>query len=82
MSATPGDRHHPAMNDAHACADRPTMLLIRTARATSTAPTRHGRLQGPDGEPTGAIHGFVATLRRIAKDIPSEHAVCVFDAKV
>ena len=69
------------MNDAHACADRPTMLLIDGSSYLYRAYHAMADLRGPDGEPTGAIHGFVAMLRRIAKDIPSEHAVCVFDAK-
>ena len=38
-------------------------------------------LRGPDGVPTGAIHGMVAMLQRALKDVNPEHAVCVFDAK-
>ena len=38
-------------------------------------------LRGPDGFPTGAIHGFVAMMRWLRERYPAEHAVCVFDAK-
>ena len=38
-------------------------------------------LRGPDGFPTGAIHGFVAMMRWLRDRYPAEHAVCVFDAK-
>ena len=38
-------------------------------------------LRGPEGVPTGAIHGMVAMLQRALKDVKPEHAVCVFDAK-
>ena len=54
------------MNDAHACADRPTMLLIDGSSYLYRAYHAMADLRGPDGEPTGAIHGFVAMLRRIA----------------
>ena len=37
-------------------------------------------LRGPEGVPTGAIHGMVAMLQRALKDVKPEHAVCVFDA--
>ncbi len=38
-------------------------------------------LRGPDGVPTGAVHGMVAMMKRLREQIPAEHAVCVFDAK-
>ncbi len=38
-------------------------------------------LRGPNGVPTGALHGMVAMLQRALKDVNPEHAVCVFDAK-
>jgi DNA polymerase-1 len=37
-------------------------------------------LRGPQGVPTGAIHGMVAMLQRVLKDVKPEHAACVFDA--
>ena len=38
-------------------------------------------LRGPDGEPTGAIYGFINMLRRMRKDVTAEYSACVFDAK-
>jgi DNA polymerase I len=38
-------------------------------------------LRGPEGVPTGAIHGMVAMMKRLREQFPSEHAACVFDAK-
>ena len=38
-------------------------------------------LRGPDGVPTGAIHGMVAMMKRLRERYPAEHAACVFDAK-
>ncbi len=41
-------------------------------------------LRGPDGFPTGAIHGLVAMMKRLREQIigsgPGGHAACVFDA--
>jgi DNA polymerase-1 len=38
-------------------------------------------LRGPDGFPTGALHGFVAMLQKLREQFPAAHAACVFDAK-
>jgi DNA polymerase I len=38
-------------------------------------------LTGPGGVPTGAIHGFIAMLKKLRADHNAEHAACVFDAK-
>jgi DNA polymerase-1 len=38
-------------------------------------------LRGPQGEPTGALHGMVAMLTKLREQYPSAHAACVFDAK-
>ena len=38
-------------------------------------------LPGPGGFPTGAIHGFIAMLKKLRSDFGAEHAACVFDAK-
>ena len=38
-------------------------------------------LRSADGFPTGAVHGMVAMMRWLRDRYPSEHAVCVFDAK-
>ena len=38
-------------------------------------------LRSPMGEPTGALYGMIAMLKRLRNIVPTEHAVCVFDAK-
>jgi DNA polymerase-1 len=38
-------------------------------------------LRGPDNVPTGALHGFVAMMKKLREQFPAEHAACVFDAK-
>jgi DNA polymerase-1 len=38
-------------------------------------------LTGPDRFPTGAIHGFIAMLKKLRTGFPAAHAACVFDAK-
>ena len=38
-------------------------------------------LRGPDGHPTGAMHGMVNMLRRLRADYPAAYIACVFDAK-
>lgn len=38
-------------------------------------------LRGPQGQPTGAVHGIIAMLRRLREQFPAAHAACVFDAK-
>ncbi len=38
-------------------------------------------LRGPEGFPTGALHGMVAMMKKLRQDFPAAHAVCVFDAK-
>ncbi len=38
-------------------------------------------LRNPAGEPTGAVRGMVAMLKKLREEHPSAHAACVFDAK-
>jgi DNA polymerase-1 len=38
-------------------------------------------LRGPEGVPTGAVHGVVNMMTWLREHIAAEHAVCVFDAK-
>jgi len=38
-------------------------------------------LRSPQGEPTGAIHGVLSMLRRLAADHQADYLACVFDAK-
>src|SRR5262245_18670852 len=38
-------------------------------------------LKSPKGEPTGAIYGVIAMLRKLAADFPAHARACVFDAR-
>jgi len=38
-------------------------------------------LRSPEGFPTGALHGLVAMMKGLRKQVAAEHAACVFDAK-
>ena len=38
-------------------------------------------LRSPAGEPTGAMHGVVAMLRKLKQEYHAEYLACVFDAK-
>ncbi|HET9978291.1 MAG TPA: DNA polymerase I [Burkholderiaceae bacterium] len=62
-------------------ADAPVLLLVDASsylyRAYHAMPT----LTGPGGVPTGAIHGFIAMLKKLRADVNAEHAAAVFDAK-
>ncbi|MGE5451229.1 MAG: DNA polymerase I [Acidobacteriota bacterium] len=59
----------------------PTLLLVDGSSYLYRAFHAMPDLRGPQGQPTGAIHGMVNMLRRLREQVPSEHAVCVFDAK-
>ncbi|MDE2400058.1 MAG: DNA polymerase I [Burkholderiales bacterium] len=71
------------MNDlaSHTELTPPTLLLVDGSSYLYRAFHAMPDLRGPHGEPTGAIHGMVNMLRLLRKQVPSEHAVCVFDAK-
>lgn len=60
---------------------RKVMLLVDGSSYLYRAYHALPDLRGPDGFPTGALHGMVAMLKKLRQDIPAEHAVCVFDAK-
>ncbi|WP_085314769.1 DNA polymerase I [Derxia lacustris] len=38
-------------------------------------------LRSPQGEPTGALHGILAMLRRLRSDFSADYIACVFDAR-
>ncbi len=59
----------------------PTLLLVDGSSYLYRAFHAMPDLRGPQGEPTGAMHGMVNMLRRLREQVPAEHAVCVFDAK-
>jgi DNA polymerase-1 len=61
--------------------DRPTLLLVDGSSYLYRAFHAMPDLRGPNGEPTGAMHGMVNMLRRLREQVPCCHAVCVFDAK-
>ena len=66
---------------------RPTLLLVDGSSYLYRAYHAMPDLRGPDGFPTGAIHGMVAMMKRLREQVlgtgqggPMGHAVCVFDA--
>ncbi|MGL4767966.1 MAG: DNA polymerase I [Formosimonas sp.] len=38
-------------------------------------------LRSPSGAPTGALYGMINMLKRLQAQVPTAHALCVFDAK-
>jgi len=61
-------------------ADRPTLLLVDGSSYLYRAYHAMPDLRNAQGEPTGAIYGIVNMLDRLRREVPAEHAVCVFDA--
>ena len=57
------------------------MLLVDGSSYLYRAYHALPNLRGPDDFPTGALHGFVAMMKRLREQFPAEHAACVFDAK-
>jgi len=75
------------MSDAPAhpdTTDRPVLLLVDGSSYLYRAYHAMPDLRGPDGFPTGAIHGLVAMMKRLREQVigagPGGHAACVFDA--
>ncbi|MEY8878267.1 MAG: DNA polymerase I [Leptothrix sp. (in: b-proteobacteria)] len=62
-------------------ADRPILLLVDGSSYLYRAYHALPDLRGPEGQPTGALHGMVAMLQTLRTQIGAQHAVCVFDAK-
>jgi len=58
-----------------------TLLLVDGSSYLYRAYHALPDLRGPDGFPTGAIHGFVGMMKKLREQFPAEHAACVFDAK-
>ncbi|TAL24149.1 MAG: DNA polymerase I [Aquabacterium sp.] len=58
-----------------------TLLLVDGSSYLYRAYHALPDLRGPQGEPTGAVHGMVAMLKRLRDQYPATWAVCVFDAK-
>jgi len=59
----------------------PVLLLVDGSSYLYRAYHAMPNLTGPGGFPTGAIHGFIAMLKKLRADVNAEHAACVFDAK-
>ncbi|EHR72556.1 DNA polymerase I [Burkholderiales bacterium JOSHI_001] len=57
-----------------------TLLLVDGSSYLYRAYHAMPDLRGPDGFPTGAIHGMVAMMKRLRADVGAGHAACVFDA--
>ena len=60
---------------------KPILLLVDGSSYLYRAFHALPDLRGPEGVPTGAIHGMVAMMKRLREQVAAEHAVCVFDAK-
>ena len=60
----------------------PTPLLLLVDGSSYLYRAFHAMpdLRGPEGQPTGAVHGMVAMLRQLRERHPAAHAACVFDA--
>ena len=59
----------------------PVLLLVDGSSYLYRAFHAMPDLRGPEGQPTGAIHGMVNMLKRLQADFPAAMAACVFDAK-
>jgi len=58
-----------------------TLLLVDGSSYLYRAYHAMPDLRGPDGVPTGAVHGMVAMMKRLREQIGAQYAACVFDAK-
>ncbi len=58
-----------------------TLLLVDGSSYLYRAFHAMPNLTGPGDVPTGAIHGFIAMMKKLRADYPTAHAACVFDAK-
>ena len=57
-----------------------TLLLVDGSSYLYRAFHAMPDLRAPDGHPTGAIRGMVNMLQALKKEVPTDYAVCVFDA--
>jgi len=62
-------------------APQKTLLLVDGSSYLYRAFHALPELKSPRGEPTGAIRGVLAMLRRLAEDYKAQARACVFDAK-
>jgi DNA polymerase I len=59
---------------------KPILLLVDGSSYLYRAFHAMPDLRGPQGQPTGAVRGMVAMLKKLQSDVGAAHAVCVFDA--
>jgi DNA polymerase-1 len=59
---------------------QPTLLLVDGSSYLYRAYHAMPDLRGPEGVPTGAIHGMVAMMKKLRQDVGADYAACVFDA--
>ncbi len=59
---------------------KPILLLVDGSSYLYRAFHAMPDLRGPEGQPTGAVRGMVAMLKKLQTDVGAEHAACVFDA--
>ncbi|NDY91651.1 DNA polymerase I [Ideonella livida] len=78
MNETPAA---PAGADAAASPAAPLLLLVDGSSYLYRAFHAMPDLRGPEGVPTGAIHGMVNMMNWLRDHLGAQHAVCVFDAK-
>jgi DNA polymerase-1 len=57
-----------------------TLLLVDGSSYLYRAYHALPDLRGPEGVPTGAIHGMVAMMKRLREQVGADYAACVFDA--
>ncbi len=62
-------------------ATKPILLLVDGSSYLYRAYHALPDLRGPEGVPTGALHGMVAMMKKLREQVGAAHAVCVFDAK-
>ena len=74
-------RPWPTPGPYHAAMTQDTLLLVDGSSYLYRAYHAMPNLTAPDGFPTGAIHGFIAMMKRLREQVPAAHAACVFDAK-
>ncbi|XHS78404.1 DNA polymerase I [Burkholderiaceae bacterium UC74_6] len=60
---------------------KPILLLVDGSSFLYRAYHALPDLRGPAGQPTGAVHGFVAMMKKLRDDEGAAFAACVFDAK-
>ena len=58
-----------------------TLLLVDGSSYLYRAFHAMPDLRNPENQPTGAIYGMIAMLRRLRSDYPAAYMACVFDAK-